>query len=256
MQTITITIDNGVRVVDATTTELTRTVGMVWSISIVDTAGAAITHASVERWELIVAQDFHAATAVLASGTIYNPETGALVIAINGNTAQMATLLDGKRALAGKAMLVGYDADQIRVVAYVWDCTLRNVTSDDSTPPSDAAEDLWATRAWVDAIVNSVPTSDLTQLTGTSTSVAPWNSYEWSLTGACTLSIGAGWSATGDENCKLMITKNADATLDFVGFEADGVDAFEDGDGIYECWVKCYNGKYYFFVGLYLGVSA
>lgn len=49
MQTITITIDNGVRVVDATTTELTRTVGMVWSISIVDTAGAAITHASVGR---------------------------------------------------------------------------------------------------------------------------------------------------------------------------------------------------------------
>ena len=84
MQTITITIDNGVRVVDATTTELTRTVGMVWSISIVDTAGAAITHASVDRWELIVAQDFRAATAVLASGTIYNPETGALVIAING----------------------------------------------------------------------------------------------------------------------------------------------------------------------------
>ena len=98
---------------------------------------------------------------------------------------------------------------------------------------------------WEKATVPIKGEETLTELTGSSVTVAPWTQSKWSASGICSLTA-SGWAESGRQTAYIVITLAAEAIPSIIGTEA-----VEDGDalsaaGVYECFLKNVDGKIYF----------
>ena len=112
---------------------------------------------------------------------------------------------------------------------------------------ADAADVLAAA-----AQVLTVTSGTLTDLSGAAVSIAPWGKYRWSMSGACTLSLGA-WPETGVQTALLLITAAPLSTLDTPGVEQEDT---IDTAGEYLCYITKQDGKAFFSVARFVTPEA
>ena len=97
----------------------------------------------------------------------------------------------------------------------------------------------------VKAVKDFAQNETLTELTGSSVTVAPWTQSKWSASGTCSLTA-SGWAESGRQAAYIVITLAAGATLSIIDTEEVAEDDALSAAGVYECFLKNVDGKIYF----------
>ena len=97
----------------------------------------------------------------------------------------------------------------------------------------------------VKAVKDFAQNETLTELTGSSVTVAPWTQSKWSASGVCSLTA-SGWAESGRQIAYIVITLAAGSTLSIIDTEEVAEDDALSAAGVYECFLKNVDGKIYF----------
>lgn len=183
-------------------------------------------------------------------------------IRVNLNTVQdyLNAVFDNSK----NALRVSIDGGVLPTVAGI-SVLPSSATNGQIAPVYDATTDSVELYVWLDSEgawtqnkvvgADDAPTATLTPLTGADVSVAPWQRYEWTMSGNCSIEAPTGWSVTGAENCEIYITVAPNATLSSTTIIIGENDVIEAA-GLYVCTVESYNGMLYFRVGPFIEAAS
>lgn len=157
MQSSSVILVCGSRVISSTQAYLTRGMINTMAITLLDDAGTALDITDVSTWDLGITEDFFGSTGVLAGSSTITAASSVLSVTINGHTDELTALMDGKNSIQAYATLRGRDAESVIKRLYVFPVVILNIGFTNDTILTTAAQELIYTKAQIDYLLSQIP---------------------------------------------------------------------------------------------------
>ena len=156
MQSSSVILTCGSRVISSTQAYLTRGMINTMAITLLNDAGTALDITDVSTWDLGITEDFFGSTGVLAGSSTITAAESVLAVTLNGHTDELTALMDGKKSIQAYATLRGRDAESVIKRLYVFPVVILNIGFTNDTILTTAAQELIYTKAQIDYLLSQM----------------------------------------------------------------------------------------------------